>query len=80
MAKPAPTVSEAYAMATMNAVYAMEKKLDAELEAMDELGQDDLEAIRKKRMQQLKAKKAKAQVQKQISVSACSLREYECVK
>ena len=60
-------------MATMNAVYAMEKKLDSELEAMDELGQDDLEAIRKKRIQQLKAKNAKAQVvQIHIFKSACS--------
>eukprot|EP00457_Paulinella_chromatophora_P009772 gb/GEZN01009845.1/.p1 GENE.gb/GEZN01009845.1/~~gb/GEZN01009845.1/.p1 ORF type:complete len:233 (+),score=50.29 gb/GEZN01009845.1/:27-725(+) len=67
MSQPTPTTAEAYAMATMNAVYAMEKKLDSELDAMDgELGEEDLAAIRKKRMLQLKQKNAKLQELKKL--------------
>eukprot|EP00808_Paulinella_micropora_P022978 g15073.t1 len=61
-----PTASEAMAMVAMNAVFAVEKKLDSELRALDDVGEDELAAIRKKRLQDLKSKQAKAQEWKRL--------------
>lgn len=58
----ASSVQEVLSEQLLKAAAVVEEQLDHQMERMDHLGEDDLEAIRRRRMQEIKKKQLEKQV------------------